>query len=71
MHFKTIRGPEPKSTFDLYVSSKAGRTKVVRDDCDWKVTHYYIGSRVAGRVCVGRFFTDYELRSEAPDMGQW
>ena len=76
MHFKTIRGPQPRLIFEeswaKYFPGRQVRQVVERDDRSHRITNYYVGSRIEGRVVETKgFFTDYEFRSDKPDAGQW
>lgn len=76
MHFKTIRGPKPQLIFDemwpKYFPGRKVRQKVERDDTTHKITNYFVGTRIEGRVVeVKGFYVNYEIRSNKPDEGQW
>lgn len=76
MHFKTIRGPKPQLIFDewwsRYFPGRTVRQQVHRDDAMHRVTNYIVGTRIEGRVVETKgFFTDYQIRSNKPDTGQW
>jgi hypothetical protein len=76
MHFKVIRGPNPRLIFDemwpKYFPGRKVRQKVERDDEKFRITNYFVGSRIEGRAVEYKgFFTEYEIRSNKPDTGQW
>lgn len=76
MFFKTIRGPEPRLIFKemwaRYFPGRKVRLEVTRDDASHRITNYFVGSRIEGRVVETKgFYIDYQFRSNKPDTGQW